>query len=263
VNISANLPINYHTAERHFPNTVEHFTQLGSSQTRENAFQPHHPLHRPVSPSSLTLSALVAAGAHLGSSVSLTRPTFLPYAYGHRAGITIIDLDSTLPLLRRAANVVREVTRKDGTVLFVGTHETLRHAVRTAAERLGANGFHIGTKWKPGTLTNNWELFGAETVMKQHVIPDLVVFLNPLQNLHAIRECAIARVPTIGIIDSDADPRIVMYPIPANDESVRTAELVAGMLSIAGKEGLGAKQVDMDRLNKTSSNGDRRRQAAS
>ena len=68
--------------------------------------------------------------------------------------------------------------------------------------------------------------------------PDLVIFLNPLENLKAIRECGIAMVPTIGIIDTNVDPRLVMYPIPANDESVRTAELIAGTLSMAGREGV-------------------------
>ena len=74
--------------------------------------------------------------------------------------------------------------------------------------------------------------------MSERVVPDLVIFLNPIPNLHAIRECAIEHVPTIGIVDSNVDPRIVMYPIPANDESTRTAELVAGVLSIAGREGV-------------------------
>jgi len=81
--------------------------------------------------------------------------------------------------------------------------------------------------------------------MKLNTVPDLVIFLNPLQNLHAIRECAISRVPTIGIIDSDVDPRVVMYPIPANDDSIRTAELIAGMLSMAGLEGI--KQVQAEK----------------
>lgn len=103
---------------------------------------------------------------------------------------------------------------------------------------MGSQGFHVGTKWLPGTLTNGQELFGREVVSSQSVKPDLVIFLNPAQNLHAIRECAIARVPTIGIIDSDVDPRIVMYPIPANDESIRTAELISGVLSMAGRSGV-------------------------
>jgi small subunit ribosomal protein S2 len=61
--------------------------------------------------------------------------------------------------------------------------------------------------------------------------------LNPSENLGAIRECTARNVPTIGIVDSDSDPRIVTYAIPANMESVRTAELVAATLSIAGQEG--------------------------
>lgn len=125
----------------------------------------------------------------------------------------------------------------DGTVVFVGTRADLRDPVRVAAERMGENAFHIGEKWLPGTLTNRVHLFGADVASNLRVTPDLVIFLNPIPNLHAIRECAISHVPTIGIIDSNVDPRIVMYPIPANDESPRTAELVAGVLSIAGKEG--------------------------
>ncbi|CUA72332.1 small subunit ribosomal protein S2 [Rhizoctonia solani] len=217
---------------------IDYFSKLGSTKNRDNSFQPHHTLHKPVAPTNLTMSALVAAGAHLGSSSESTRPTFLPYAYGHRAGITIIDLDTTLPLLRRASNVVREVAKNKGLILFVGTSESLAPCVRKAAHRLGTQGFHVGTTWKPGTLTNAWELFGSDTIMKLNTTPDLVIFLNPLQNLHAIRECAISRIPTIGIIDSDVDPRVVMYPIPANDDSIRTAELIAGMLSVAGKEGI-------------------------
>ncbi|KAF8610846.1 ribosomal protein S2 [Ceratobasidium sp. AG-I] len=223
---------------------IDYFSKLGSTKNRDNSFQPHHTLHKAVAPAELTMSALVAAGAHLGSSPASTRPTFLPYAYGQRAGITIIDLDTTLPLLRRASNVVREVAKNKGLILFVGTNENLAPCVRKAAQRLGSQGFHVGTTWKPGTLTNAWELFGSETMMKLNTVPDLVVFLNPLPNLHAIRECAISRVPTIGIIDSDVDPRIVMYPIPANDDSVRTAELIAGMLSMAGQEGIKSGEAE-------------------
>ena len=79
-----------------------------------------------------------------------------------------------------------------------------------------------------------------------NITPDLMVFLNPIPNMAAIRECAIEHIPTIGIVDSNVDPRIVMYPIPANDESTRTAELIAGVLSIAGREGtaLTTKKID-------------------
>lgn len=165
-------------------------------------------------------------------------PNFMPYAYGVRAGITVIDMDQTLPLLRRAAQLVRSVAAKDGVVVFVGTRSDLRPVVKKAAERMPQQGFHVSEKWLPGTLTNKLEMFGAHASRFERIIPDLVIFLNPTANLHAIRECAIEHVPTIGIVDSNVDPRIVMYPIPANDESTRTAELIAGILSIAGREGV-------------------------
>jgi small subunit ribosomal protein S2 len=164
-------------------------------------------------------------------------PNFMPYSYGTRAGITIIDLDQTLPLLRRAVNLVRAVAARDGSVVFVGTRQDLRNVVMKAAERVGEQGYHVGERWLPGTLTNKLLMFGSNVLDKHNIVPDLVIILNPLANMNAIRECAIEHIPTIGIIDSNVDPRIVMYPIPANDESTRTAEMVAGVLSIAGREG--------------------------
>lgn len=223
---------------------VDHFSEYGSTQNRDNTFQPHHTLHRPTAPSQITLSALLAAGAHFGHSKALMNPNFMPYAYGVRAGITVIDLDHTLPLLRRAAKVVRSVAAKDGTVVFVGTRPDLRATVKKAAERMGPQGFHVGEKWLPGTLTNKIQMFGHEVVRNERVTPDLVVFLNPIPNMHAIRECAIEHVPTIGIVDSNVDPRIVMYPIPANDESTKAAELIAGVLSIAGREGVAIRDEE-------------------
>ena len=218
---------------------VRIFSRLGSSQKRDTSWQAHHSLHRPPSPQHLTVSALIAAGAHLGHATSLASPAFLPYTYGTRAGLSIIDLDQTLPLLRRAANVARAIAEADGLILFVGTgNEAIGTAARKAASRLGANGFHIDSRWLPGLLTNPFEVLGEQAARGTNVKPDLVVFLNPLENMKALRECGIARVPTIGIIDSNADPRIVMYPIPANDESIRTAELIVGTLSIAGREGV-------------------------
>ena len=169
-------------------------------------------------------------------------PNFTPYAYGVRAGITVIDLDQTLPLLRRAAQLVRSVAAKDGIIVFVGTRLDLRPIVRKAAERVGSQGYHVSEKWLPGTLTNKLEMFGPQVVKNGRVVPDLVVFLNPIANIHAIRECAIEHVPTIGIVDSNVDPRVVMYPIPANDESTRTAELVTGVLSVAGREGVALRE---------------------
>lgn len=170
----------------------------------------------------------------------------MPYAYGTRAGITVIDLDSTLPLLRRAANVTRAVARAGGQILFIGTRPDLKPVVQKAAERLGPQqGYYVGERWLPGTLTNKREFFKDQNLDSVRVTPDLAIILNPVANANAIREFALENVPTIGIIDSNVDPRLVMYPIPANDENARVAELIAGVLSIAGREGVALRQEDL------------------
>ncbi|KAH8117497.1 ribosomal protein S2, flavodoxin-like domain-containing protein, partial [Phellopilus nigrolimitatus] len=227
---------------------LDHYSQYGSAQTRDNTWQPHHSLHRPPAPGQLTLSALIAAGAHLGHSTSLLNQNFMPYAYGTRAGITLIDLDHTVPMLRRAANLTRSVAAAGGTVVFIGTRPDIRGAVKKASERMGVQSYYVGDKWLPGTLTNRQHHFGQHTVETTKIIPDLLVILNPLANMPAIREAAIEHIPTIGIIDSNVDPRIVMYAIPANDESTRTAELVAGVLSIAGREGIEIRKEEQRRI---------------
>jgi small subunit ribosomal protein S2 len=221
---------------------VDTFSEYGSTQTDESAFHLRDQLHKPAR--NATISALLAAGAHFGHASTRMNPNFMPYAYGTRAGITVIDLDSTLPLLRRAANVTRAVARAGGQILFIGTRPDLKHVVQKAAERLGPQGYYVGDRWLPGTLTNKREFFRGQNIEKVKVNPDLAIILNPTNNVNAIREFALENVPTIAIIDSNVDPRLVMYPVPANDENPRAAELIAGVLSIAGREGVALGQTD-------------------
>jgi small subunit ribosomal protein S2 len=222
---------------------VGRFRDLGSELTEESRWKPRDPLSRPLPPSELTVSALVASGAHFGHSHKLMNNNFLPYAYGERSGITIIDMDSALPMLRRAVNVTRAIATAGGTIVFVGTRPHLRRLVHKAAQRMGKNAYSVGERWLPGTLTNRVQFYGPEAAQTLQIIPDLVIILNPLANMHVIRECALSNVPTVGIIDSNVDPRIVMYPIPGNDDSVRTAELICGVLSIAAREGVELMQT--------------------
>ncbi|KAG6841665.1 hypothetical protein C0991_008303 [Blastosporella zonata] len=224
---------------------IKNMSQYGSTQSAKTTYKPRDALHKPVAHA--TVSALLASGAHFGHAATRMNPNFVPYAYGTRAGITIIDLDQTLPMLRRAANLVRAVASAGGQVVFIGTRPDLRPIVQKAAQRLGPQGFYVGDRWLPGTLTNKIPLFGPDVVKQTRVVPDLVVLLNPLANVNAIRECAIEHVPTIALVDSNADPRIVMYPIPANDESTRTAEIVGGVLSIAGREGVALWDAEQKR----------------
>jgi len=79
--------------------------------------------------------------------------------------------------------------------------------------------------------------FTDQLVEKSVLKPDLVVCLNPLENYVMLHECGLAGIPTIGIIDTDANPTWVTYPIPANDDSIRSVQVIAGVLGRAGQEG--------------------------
>ncbi|KAJ9110418.1 hypothetical protein QFC19_001543 [Naganishia cerealis] len=192
--------------------------EQGKLRSTFSSVQP--PSSTPSSTSPSLLSTLLASGAELGHSTSRLCPPFTPYIYGHRAGLHIIDLESsTVPLLQKAAKVVKEVVKADGVVLIVGTRAEHRTVVRKAVERLEGNGFGVaGTSWMAGTLTNSVSYFGPRPIQQKSNIPDLVIILNPSENLGLIRECTTMKVPTVGIVDTDTDPRVVTYAIPANME---------------------------------------------
>lgn len=181
--------------------------------------------------------------------------------YGTRAGLSYIDLRQTLPALRRAAQVVKDVVERDGIVVFAGSLKGAERAVWENAKRLGENGYGV-TKWLPGTISNSKEVFGwceipaapsgGETSFDggrrserrptpTSFKPSLLILLSPTLNQHALREATANQVPTIGICDTDIDPRSVTYAIPANDDSPRAVELIAGVLGMAGKDGLARK----------------------
>lgn len=86
-------------------------------------------------------------------------------------------------------------------------------------------------------LDREIEGFDEELRERQVLRPDLVVCLNPLENWVMLRECGLNTIPTIGIIDTDANPTWVTYPIPANDDSIRCVQVIAGVLGRAGQEG--------------------------
>jgi small subunit ribosomal protein S2 len=80
-------------------------------------------------------------------------PVFAQFVYANRSGLSIIDLDQTLPILRRTAALVRDVVKDDGVVVFVGTRSGMQRSLERAKERLGDNGYTTA-KWMPGLLTN-------------------------------------------------------------------------------------------------------------
>ncbi|KAL2843664.1 ribosomal protein S2, flavodoxin-like domain-containing protein [Aspergillus pseudoustus] len=230
---------------------VKNFKKLGS--VVRNKYWPDALIENPPLPSQITLELLLANQTHLGHSTSRWNPSNSQYIFGIRDGIHIISLELTAAYLRRAAKVVEEVAALGGLILFVGTRQGQKHAVVRAAELTG--GYHVFDRWIPGSLTNGNEILGscdrkvvnafdeelpewAERLESRGSLkPDLVVCLNPLESTVLLHECGLNNVPTIGIIDTDADSTKVTYPIPANDDSLRSVSLIAGVLGRAGEAG--------------------------
>lgn len=237
------------------------FEGVGSTQTRKTTFQRHHVLERPKRPAEVAVTHLLASAAHLGHHRRHGAPASWSYIHGTREGIHVIDVRQTLSHLRRAADVVRGVVENDGIVVFLSSTPGTEAAVRKAAERLGPNGF-AATRWTPGTISNAAKIFEQYELDPTARIdddadmepgerrrsepgrptpyaftPSVLISFSPRLNRSALAEATNSRVLTIGVIDTDVDPRVVTYPIPANDDSPRTIELIAGVLGMAGQEG--------------------------
>ncbi|KAK9446985.1 mitochondrial 37S ribosomal protein uS2m [Limtongia smithiae] len=270
---------------------------LGSVQST-TAYRPRRALVSPPDAAQATVAMLTAAGAHLGHNPQRLHRGNLAWIYGtadsgggtwNRKGpsgggsldkVSIIDLEKTVPLLRRACKVLETVAYRGGVVVFVGTRPGQDVLVHAVARR--ASAYAVVRRWVPGTLTNAGTVLAAHPVavadmagkiLLDHsetmslltaadsddadaptssrsdtandastssvlVRPDLVVVLNPLENKPALNECRQMRIPTIGIVDTDCDPWSVTYPVPANDDSLRTVELVAGIFSRAAERGV-------------------------
>ncbi|KAF8250162.1 putative 40S ribosomal protein S2 [Wilcoxina mikolae CBS 423.85] len=214
-------------------------------------YQASRLVSNPPQPKDITLELLLAAGAHLGHSTSLWNPSNQRYIFGIRQGIHIISLEQTAAHLRRAAKIVEGVVYNGGLVLFVGSRPGQDRCVVEAARMSG--GCHLFEKWVPGTITNGKMIVGHGAVIEKDnadrenpegpienadpLRPDLVVCLNPLENYILLHECGLYGIPTIGIVDTDVNPTWVTYPIPANDDSLRCVQLVAGVLGRAGESG--------------------------
>ena len=216
-------------------------------------YQPHFLVNDPPRPSDITLELLLASQAHLGHKTSHWNPINSRYIFGIRQGIHIISLDVTASHLRRACRVVAGVAERGGLILFVGTRPGQDRCVVKAAQMAG--GCHLFERWTPGSITNGHQILGNcrtkvvdeydreisgydEELRDRPVLkPDLVVCMNPLENWVMLHECGLNAIPTIGIIDTDANPTWVTYPIPANDDSLRCVQVIAGALGRAGEEG--------------------------
>lgn len=167
-----------------------------------------------------TLKDLFNANVHLGHHEGCWDPLMKPYLYGVREKHHIIDLNQTVVHLRLALNVLSHITYKRGKILFVSTHPQYEELTQCTARE--CDEYFVTRRWRGGTLTNSYMLLGTIELV------DLIVFLHlPSlgRNTRAVIEAAQLNIPTIGIVDSDCNPNLIMYPIPGNDDTPSAVQL--------------------------------------
>lgn len=164
----------------------------------------------------VSLETMFESQCHYGHHQDCRNEYMTPYLFGTRCNIDIIDLEKTVPLFQDALNVLAHVVYRGGIVLFVSRQKMTMHRVEHMAKHVGE--FAHCRQWNSGVFTNTEQIVGFPTRL-----PDLCVFLHSQTSAvmphPGLVDCAKLLIPTIGIVDSNCDPRLVSYPIPANDDS--------------------------------------------
>ncbi|XP_029649597.1 28S ribosomal protein S2, mitochondrial [Octopus sinensis] len=184
----------------------------------------------------VTIKKLFSSRVHFGHKKGLRNPYMLPYIYGNRLDVDIIDLDKTLPLFQNALNFTAHIAYQQGIILFMSRHIQMMPIIEQTARECGE--YANCREWGGGIFTNSKVMFGAVTRL-----PDLVIFISTLSTVFephtAIRDSAKMCIPTIGIVDTNTDPRLITYPVPGNDDSPASIELYLDLFKSAiliGKE---------------------------
>ncbi len=221
----------------------------------------------------LPVRALLEAGVHFGHQTKRWNPKMRQYIYGARNGIHIIDLDQTAKLFARAFQFVSDVVAKGGCVLFVGTKRQAQDIVQEEALRGGQH--FVTNRWLGGTLTNfrtirqglerlrllermkedgtydqlpKKEVLGLEKererleeyiggIKNMHGLPSAVFVIDPALEDIAVRESRKLNIPIIAITDTNCDPDSIDFPVPGNDDAIRSIKLITARISDACLEG--------------------------
>ena len=231
---------------------------------------------------SATMRELLEAGVHFGHQTRRWNPKMRRFIFGERNGIYIIDLQQTSDLLDDAAQYLRNIGERNGSVLFVGTKKQCQDAVETHAGRVGMP--YVNHRWLGGLLTNyrtiqdriaalhelrrqksdgQLELLPAKErqvalsnlekletnlggVADTRKLPDAVVVIDMKKEALAVREARRLHIPVVGLVDTNCDPDDADFVIPGNDDAIRSSDLIVRVLADAVADGrnLGIKAAD-------------------
>ena len=221
----------------------------------------------------VTMKSLLEAGVHFGHQKRRWNPKMKQYIFAHRNGIHIIDLQKTLRMLDRATQVMSDLVAEGRQVIMVGTKKQAQDTIIHEAKRCGA--FHITTRWLGGTLTNfktiqsridylvqletdqakgefarltkreSLKLEDSINRLNRHLsgIKEMtempgVLFVVDIGKEHiAVAEARKVGVPIIALVDSDCDPDLIDYPIPGNDDAIRSIRLITAKIADAVIDG--------------------------
>jgi len=224
----------------------------------------------------VSMKQLLEAGAHFGHRTRRWEPKMAPYIFTERKGIHIIDLQKTLQHVEEAYNFVKQKASEGEDILFVGTKKQAQQIVVEEAKRCG--GYYVNNRWLGGLLTNfdtikkrikkleeiteyvESDDFKSLTKKEQASVmrrlekleknlgglrgmkklPGVIFLIDPKKEEIAIKEANNLKIPTISMVDTNCDPDVIDFLIPANDDAIRAIMLITSTISnavIEGREG--------------------------
>jgi small subunit ribosomal protein S2 len=228
---------------------------------------------------SISMKALLEAGVHFGHQTRRWNPKMAKYIFGSRNNIHIIDLQKTVKELKKALSYVRDLAAEGKTLLFIGTKKQAREAVAAEAARCGMP--FVRDRWLGGTLTNfetvrrsakrlselermkNSGVFASlskkealrrekdmkrlakslDGIKNMSSLPDAVFVVDPVQEITAITESRRTEIPVVSICDTNCDPDLIDYPIPGNDDAIRSVKLFCKLVADSFLEGVEAAKA--------------------
>jgi small subunit ribosomal protein S2 len=217
----------------------------------------------------VTMKQLLEAGVHFGHQARRWNPKMKKFIFGERNGVYIIDLQKTIQQVNAVYHFVRETVENGGTVLFVGTKRQAQEVVREQAARCGM--FYMTNRWLGGTLTNFETIkksirrlkkiekmeqdgeFGNMTkkeiakLMKEKgkldrnlagikdmgELPSAIFIIDTKKEAIGVAEAKKLKIPSVGVVDTNCDPDDVTYPIPGNDDAIRSIKLFTAFIADA------------------------------
>ena len=216
-----------------------------------------------------TMRQLLEAGIHFGHHTRRWNPKMEEFIFGERNKIHIIDLEKTVPMLHTALETIHQIAKKGGKILFVGTKRSASEIIASSAINCGQ--FYVNHRWLGGMLTN-WETVSKSIkrlkelegkiesgeinnltkkeklnierskeklelnlggIKNMPTLPDAIFVIDINKEAIAVQEARKLNIPVIAICDTNTDPNYIDYPIPGNDDAVRSISLYCDLIGSA------------------------------